>query len=49
MPEPAQIQQRKAVRVDVSAVLQRICERQAEISTLNFNVTVPDVLRPPRK
>ena len=49
MPEPAQIQQRKAIRLDVSAVLQKIRERPAEISTLNFDDTVVEVLRPPRK
>ena len=49
MPEPAQIQQRKAIRLDVSTVLQRICERPAEGGTLNFHDTVAKVLRPPHK
>ena len=48
MPEPAQIQQRKSIRLDVSAVLQKIRKQPAEISTLNFDDSVAEVLRPPR-
>ena len=49
MPEPAQFRQRKSIRLDVSVVLQKIRERPAEISTLNFDDSVAEVLRPPRK
>ena len=48
MPEPAQIQQRKSIRLDVSAVLQKVRERQLKSASC-FDDTVAEVLRPPRK